>query len=125
MEFDESLFNNTVEHCGCRIRTASCEVEPTRWQPEACMQVQTENGPRKIWVRSFAHCFGAENLTFANRQEADNWALEAAKAIIDRASERLESDSQGRQEPEAGYFSRMLSLTRQSFSTLRRSKQNP
>lgn len=125
MEFDEALFNHTLEYGGCRIRTASYEVEQKRWQPEACMAVQTENGPRKIWVQSFAHCFGAENLTFANQSDADDWALAAAKAIIDRANEKLESNRQGEPGPDAGYFSRMLSLTRQSFLSLRRAKPNP
>lgn len=125
VEFDESLFNHTVDYIGCRIRTASFEVEPKRWQPEACMQVQTENGPRKLWLQSFAHCFGAEKLTFGDRLAADEWALAAAKAIIDRASEKLESNRQGQPSPDVGYFSRMLSLTRQSFTSLRRLKPTP
>src|SRR5512139_2680181 len=71
MEFDESLFSNTLEHRGCGIRAASYEVAPTRWLPEACVWVRMETGARKIWVHSFAHCFAAEQLTFANKIDAD------------------------------------------------------
>ena len=124
MEFDETLISNTLEHRGCGIRAASYEVAPTRWLPEACMWVQTETGSRKIWVHSFAHCFAAEQLTFSNKLDADNWALEAAKSIIDRASEKLESSSQAQTQPQANYFSRVFGLTRRSFSDLRRSKLN-
>ena len=119
------LDNANLEYLGCSIRAASYQAEAMRWMAEACMSIMTEDGPRKLWVSSFAHCFGAENLTFANQSDADDWALAATKAIIDRANEKLESNRQGAPGPDAGYFSRMLSLTRQSFLSLRRAKPNP
>jgi len=122
VEFDESLHNKTLEHRGCSIQTASYEVEPTRWLPEACLWVQTETGSRKIWVHSFAHCFAAENLMFSKKLDADNWAIEAAKSIIDRALEPLESSGECKRRPDANYLSRAFELTRRSFVGLLRSK---
>lgn len=122
MAFDENPINTTVGHRGCDIRVASYEVESARWLPEACMVVKTENGPRRIWVHSFAHCFAAEHLTFANKVDADNWALVAAKSIIDRAFEPLESLDKAKPRPEANYLSRAFELTRRSFVGLIRSK---
>jgi hypothetical protein len=122
MQPDDQINKANVQYRGCEIRTASFEGAPGRWSPEACLVVKTEDGPRRLWVSSFMHCFGAENLTLGSQPAADKWALEAAEAIIDRAREKLELNSQGLPEPEVGYFSRMLSLTRQSFLDLRRSK---
>ena len=122
MEFDESLISNTLEHRGCGIRAASYEVEPTRWLPEACMWMRMETGARKIWVHSFAHCFAAEQLTFGNKLDADNWALVAAKSIIDRAFEQLDSSRQTRTGPRANYLSRLWSLTRLLLSARMRLK---
>lgn len=115
MEFDESLISHTLEHRGCGIRAASYEVAPTRWLPEACVWVHMESGARKMWVHSFAHCFAAEQLTFANKLDADNWALVAAKSIIDRAVEQLDSSTQNRTGPRTKVFSRFWSLTRRSL----------
>jgi hypothetical protein len=122
VEFDESLIGNTLEHRGCGIRAASYEVAPTRWLPEACMWVRMETGARKIWVHSFAHCFAAEHLTFASKVDADTWALVAAKSIIDRAVEQLDSSSGIPTVPRANRFSRIWRLTRRSLSVRNRSK---
>lgn len=115
MEFDQSLVSNTLEHRGCGIRAASYEVEPTRWLPEACVWVRLETGARKIWVHSFAHCFAAEQLTFTNKLDADNWALVAAKSIIDRAFEQLDACSPTQAGRRVTYFSRLCSVTRRSL----------
>ena len=124
MEFDESLFSNTLEHRGCGIRAASYEVAPTRWLPEACVWVRMETGARKIWVRSFAHCFAAEQLTFGNKLDADNWAMVAAKSIIDRALEQLELSTQSLTGPRTNRLSRVWALTRRSFANLNRLKSH-
>jgi len=79
----EAFFS--MEHRGCNIRLASYEVCPKTWIPEACVSLNTNLGSRKLWVRSFAHCFASENVTFTNRTEADHWAVSAAQAIIDKA----------------------------------------
>jgi hypothetical protein len=89
MDFNNNLISDTLEHRGCGIKAASYEVSPASWLPEACVWLHTGSGQRKLWVRSFAHCFAAEQLTFPNRLDADSWALVAAKTIIDRALEQL------------------------------------
>jgi hypothetical protein len=115
VDFDDSLVSNTLEHRGCGIRAASYEVAPTRWQPEACMWVRMETGARKIWVHSFAHCFAAEQLTFGNKIDADSWALVAAKSIIDRAVDQLDSVPDIERMP-LSKFSRIWRFTRRSLS---------
>jgi hypothetical protein len=85
MSFDPGLFFRSREHRGCDIRAASFKVGPRSWVPEACVHMPTDGGAMKLWVRSFAHCFAAENVTFTNKIEADNWAFSAARAIIDKA----------------------------------------
>jgi hypothetical protein len=122
VEFDASLISNTLEHRGCGIRAASYEVAPTRWLPEACVWVRMETGARKLWVHSFAHCFAAEQLTFGNKLDADNWALVAAKSIIDRAVEQLEPSTQNRTGRRTNRLSRIWASTRRSLSALDRSK---
>ena len=87
MDFDPDLISQTLEYRGCGIRAASYELRPQSWLPEACVWLHTEAGHRKIWVHSFAHCFGAEELTFGDKIDADHWALEAARSIVDRALE--------------------------------------
>jgi hypothetical protein len=116
VEFDDSLVSNTLEHRGCGIRAASYEVAPTRWLPEACVWVRMESGARKIWVRSFAHCFAAEHLTFSNKIEADSWALVTAKSIIDRAVEQPDSSLDIRTRTRANRFSRIWRSTRSSLA---------
>ena len=85
-----------MKHRGCGIRAASYEVAPQAWLPEACVWLQTESGLRRLWMHSFAHCFDAEKLTFTNRFEADNWAVVAARAIVDRALDKAEFDAPAR-----------------------------
>jgi hypothetical protein len=87
IDFDPDLISQTLEYRGCGIRAASYELRAQSWLPEACVWLHTDDGHRKLWVHSFAHCFAAEELTFQNKVEADHWALEAAKSIIDRAFE--------------------------------------
>jgi hypothetical protein len=124
VEFDQSLISNTLEHRGCGIRAASYEVEPTRWLPEACVWVRMETGARKIWVHSFAHCFAAEQLTFANKLDADNWALVAAKSIIDRTFEQIDTYSPTQTGRRVTFLSRLWSVTRRSLSGRNRSTLN-
>jgi hypothetical protein len=85
MNSEANAVFGTKEHRGCNIRVASYEVRPQTWVPEACVLLSTDLGPKKLWVRSFAHCFASENVTFNNQTEADHWAISAAQAIIDKA----------------------------------------
>jgi len=90
VNFAEELVVESMKHRDCGIRTASYEVAPQVWLPEACVWLQTDSGSRRVWIHSFAHCFDAEKLTFTNKFEADNWALSAAQAIVDRALDNAE-----------------------------------
>jgi hypothetical protein len=87
----EEMLIHSINHRGCGIRAASYAVGPQSWLPEACMWLETETGLRRLWVRSFAHCFDADKLTFPSKLDADSWALGAARTIIDRALEQLKS----------------------------------
>jgi len=89
MNLAELSMPDSMQHRGCGIRAASYAVGPQSWLPEACVWLETESGLRRLWVRSFAHCFGAEKLIFPNKTDADSWALGAAQTIIDRALEQL------------------------------------
>ena len=91
MNPSEEFVLDSMTHRGCGIRAASYEIESQSWLPEACVWLKTEIGLRRVWIHSFAHCFDAEKLTFPNKLDADSWALSAAKAIIDRALDTLES----------------------------------
>ena len=90
MNAAEELVIDSVKHRGCGIRAASYEVAPQAWLPEACVWLQTESGLRRLWIHSFAHCFDADKLTFTNKFEADDWALVAARVIVDRALDDAE-----------------------------------
>jgi len=86
----EEAILDSMKHRGCGIRAASYEIAQQAWLPEACVWLQTESGLRRLWIHSFAHCFDAEKLTFTNKFEADDWALVAARAIVDRALDKAE-----------------------------------
>ena len=117
----ESLLHS-LQHRGCGIRAASYEVGPQSWLPEACVWLETENGLRRLWVHSFAHCFDAEKLTFPNKLDADSWALVAARTIIDRALEKWEQVS-GRDLPQpTSAVSRLWQLARVSVQGINRFK---
>ena len=118
MNFTEELVVESMKHRDCGIRTASYEVAPQAWLPEACVWLQTESGLRRIWIHSFAHCFDAEKLTFTNKFEADNWALGAARAIVDRALDKAESSATARAAQAVKPFNSMWQLARNSTLAL-------
>lgn len=89
----EELVLDCMKHRGCGVRAASYEVAPNSWLPEACVWLQTECGLRRVWIHSFAHCFGADKLTFNNKLDADHWAIVAARKIVDRALEDAEENN--------------------------------
>jgi len=116
MNSTEELILDSMKHRGCGIRAASYEVTPRAWLPEACVWLQTETGLRRLWIHSFAHCFDAEKLTFTNKFEADDWALVAARAIVDRALDNAEFASAPRAASAAKRSASMWQLAR--YSTL-------
>ena len=120
MDFDENLISHTLEHRGCGIRAASYLVCQQSWLPEACVWLRTDSGHRKLWVQSFSHCFAADQLTFPNQLDADRWALDAAKSIIDRAFEELNLPVVECTPRQARYLSRVWGIARSSVSTFGR-----
>jgi hypothetical protein len=112
----EEAILDSMKHRGCGIRAASYEVAPQAWLPEACVWLQTETGLRRLWMHSFAHCFDAEKLTFSNKFEADEWALVAARAIVDRALDKAEFIATPRAVNAAKRFGSKWQLAR--YSTL-------
>ena len=115
-----SLILRAEEHRGCGIRAASYKVGPLTWIPEACVRLETDDGARRLWVHSFAHCFASENVTFANKIEADIWAFNAARAIIDKALPEFDPPTSPRVRLRASYLRRLVVSVGQRFSTLRR-----
>lgn len=116
VNFAEELVVASMKHRDCGIRTASYEVAPHAWLPEACVWLQTESGLRRLWIHSFAHCFDANKLTFTNKVEADTWAVGAARAIVDRALDKAEFTTASRAAKAAKPFASMWQLRR--YSTL-------
>jgi hypothetical protein len=124
MDLAEHSIPDSLQHRGCGIRAASFPVGPQSWLPEACVWLQTETGLHRLWVRSFAHCFDAEKLTFPNKFDADNWALRAAQAIIDRALEQLASAIAPMATEPAKSSSGMWQLARRPLMALGRLKRS-
>lgn len=122
MSIETGLMLRAKEHRGCDIRAASYRVGPQTWIPEACVSLQTDDGARRLWVRSFAHCFMSENVTFSNKIEADNWAFNAAQAIIDKALPEFDLPSSPRVPLHTNAFSKILVIARRPLLVFRRFK---
>jgi hypothetical protein len=116
----KEIILHSIKHRGCGIRAASYPVGPQSWLPEACVWLQTENGSHRLWVRSFAHCFDAEKLTFQSKVDADSWALGAAQTIIDRALEQLSAAAGSAVMEPARSVGPARRLARRSIQALRR-----
>jgi hypothetical protein len=119
MSMETGLIFRAKEHRGCGIRAASYRVGPQTWIPEACVSLQTGDGPTRLWVRSFAHCFMSENVTFSNKIEADNWAFNAAQTIIDKALPEFEPPTSRRVPLHTSCVSRFFAIASRHFSPFR------
>jgi hypothetical protein len=122
MNLDASWIFRTQEHRGCGIREASYSVGPTSWVPEACVWLQTEDGWKRLWVNSFAHCFAAQDITFASQVEADHWAVLVARTIIDRTLTENNAPASLYASTSKRYFAKILGLARRPLSALGRIK---
>lgn len=120
MIMEAGLLIRAKEHRGCGIRAASYSVGPHTWIPEACVSLQTDVGARRLWVRSFAHCFMSENVTFPNKIEADNWAFTAARAIIDKAVPEFDQPTSLRPPRRSRSLSRFFAVACRQLSSFRR-----
>jgi hypothetical protein len=117
---ESGLIFRVKEHRGCGIRAASYAAGPQTWIPEACVSLRIDDGSRKVWLRSFVHCFASEHVTFRNKLEADNWAFDAARAIIDRALPEFDPISSSRVPLCTNRMSKLVGLARRPLGVLRR-----
>jgi hypothetical protein len=62
----------------------------------------------------------SESVTFSNKIEADNWAFNAAQAIIDRALPEFDPPTSPRVPLRTSYVSRFFSLARRRFPSFPR-----
>src|SRR5688572_17688352 len=120
MSMEAGLLIRAKEHRGCGIRAASYSVGPHIWIPEACVSLQTDVGARRLWVNSFVHCFTTEIITFPNKIEADNWAFNAARAIIDKAVPEFDQPTSLRLPRRSRSMSRVFTVACRQFSSFRR-----
>jgi hypothetical protein len=119
MDRDFSLIFRTREYKGCAIRAASYQVGPDSWAPEACFSQYTENGWRQLWVQSFGHLFGSQDLTFPSQKDADNYAFRLAGSLIDKIEPDLQRLVSRRILPFGRRHTKRLNAERH-FSGLRR-----
>jgi hypothetical protein len=119
MEHSFSVIFRTREYKGCAIRAASYQVGPESWAPEACFSHYTENGWRQLWVQSFWHLFGPQNLIFPTQKDADNYAFRLAGSLIDKIQPDFQEPVSGRIFPFTRRHRRGLNAARR-FSVVRR-----
>jgi hypothetical protein len=118
MTIELGIYLRSKEHRGCGIQPASFKAGPKNWIPEACVSLQTDSGAKRLWVRSFVHCFASENVSFPNKIEADNWAMDAARAIIDKALPDFEPIGSPRTPLYTPKLQRLLRLARRPLAVL-------
>lgn len=101
------------EYKGCDIRAASYKSGAQDWTPQACFWIHTENGPRRVWTTSFAHCFGLQGFAFKSKIEADNCAFRMAQTLIDKTLPELQHNPPRLSSP-GTYISKILAFVRRS-----------
>ena len=102
------------EYKGCDIHAASYKSAAQGWIPEACFCIRTENGPRRVWIASFAHCFGIQALTFRSKIEADSYAFSMARTLIDKTSPEFERTSEPSPSSRSHYLAKIVRFARRS-----------
>jgi len=110
-----SIFR-TKEYKGCGIRAASYKMGPRGWVPEACFWLHTDDGWRRLWINSFAHCLAAQDLTFPNKIEADARAFSLARMLIDRTLPEFDRLTPHSRTHRPTYISKMLKLARRPLA---------
>jgi hypothetical protein len=101
---------NTKEYRGCGIQAASYKSGAKDWVPQACFWLHTTRGWRRLWIASFAHCFGPSDVKFARKIDADMWAFRVARDLIDRTLPEfmdLTEKTDGRQ---TNYVAKLLNV---------------
>jgi hypothetical protein len=124
MTGENSAIFRTKEYRGCGIQAASYEAGPRNWIPEACFWIRAQNGWRRLWVNSFAHCLATHNLSFPSQIEADAWAFRLACTLIDKTLPELNPSMSTGTGARMTYLSRILELARRPLAACRVLKEN-
>jgi len=116
----EACFADTKEYRGCGITAASYRRSSGDWIPEACFWLDTENGRRRLWINSFAHCIGVQEHVFSSKIEADHCAFRMAQLLIDRAKPALKASWPWNVTTPTHSLRKMLSFVRRPLSVINR-----
>jgi hypothetical protein len=117
MDYDFRSIFRTREYKGCAIRAASYQVGPESWAPEACFSQYTEDGWRQLWIQSFGHLLGPQDVTFPTQKDADNYAFRLAGSLIDKIQPELKEPVSRSMFP---FARRHPKIFNRRFSALRR-----
>jgi hypothetical protein len=109
---------NTKEYRGCGIQAASYKSGANDWVPQACFWLQTADGWRRLWIASFAHCFGRSDLTFSRKIDADKWAFRVARELIDKTLPEFTDLTEKTDVRQTNYITRVLRIVRRPFSAI-------
>ena len=109
---------NTKEYRGCGIQAASYRSAASDWVPQACFWLHTNQGWRRLWIGSFAHCFGRSDLTFARKIDADMWAFRVARELIDRTLPEFMNLSEKNDVRQTNCIAKILNIVRRPFSAV-------
>lgn len=109
---------NTKEYRGCGIRAASYKSDGSDWVPQACFWIHTTQGWRRLWIGSFAHCFGRSDLTFSRKIDADMWAFRVARELIDRTLPEFTDLTETNDARQTNCIARLLKIVRRPFAAI-------
>jgi hypothetical protein len=107
---------NTKEYRGCGIQAASYRSGASDWVPQACFWLHTNQGSRRLWIGSFAHCFGRSDLTFSRKIDADIWAFRVARELIDRTLPEFTDLTERNDVRQTNRIAKILNIVRRPFS---------
>ena len=111
---------NTKEYRGCGIQAASYKSGANDWVPQACFWLYTTQGWRRLWIGSFAHCMGRSNLTFSRKIDADKWAFQMARELIDKTLPEFSDLNEDTDLRQTNRMGQLLNLVRRRFSAFPR-----
>jgi hypothetical protein len=111
-------FLNTKEYRGCGIQAVSYKSGASAWVPQACFWLNTTEGWRRLWIASFAHCYGRCDVTFSRKIDADRWAFRVARELIDRTLPEFTDLAEDADGPKTKYATKLLNIVRRPFSAI-------
>lgn len=109
---------NTKEYRGCGIQAVSYKSGANAWVPQACFWLNTNDGWRRLWIGSFAHCYGRTDVTFSRKIDADRWAFRVARELIDRTLPEFTDSAERADVLQTNTIARWLNVMRRPLSTI-------